>query len=68
MKASITFDLPDESTEHKHALNGQKYFVLLCEINEFLRHRDRCQNDKYASKLREIFYEGLSDNEIFLNE
>jgi len=37
MKATIEFNLPDDASEHRLAINGQKYWSVLYEFNEELR-------------------------------
>lgn len=39
MKATIEFQLPEETTEHRAALNGMGYRAALCEIYEQIRQR-----------------------------
>lgn len=38
-KYTLTFDLPEESEEHKHAINGQKYYCILQEISNEIRQK-----------------------------
>lgn len=33
MKATLEFELPEEKQEHRHALNGAQYFIILDEID-----------------------------------
>lgn len=47
MKATIEFQLPEEATEHRAALNGMGYRAALCEIHEQIRQRL-----KYGHELR----------------
>lgn len=37
MKATLTFDLPEETDEHETALNGWKYLACLQDIQEHVR-------------------------------
>ncbi len=36
-KAVLEFDLPEENTEFKEAVNGGKYIMVLQELDNFLR-------------------------------
>jgi hypothetical protein len=37
MKAILEFDLPEEQAEHETALNGNKYKIILAELDNWLR-------------------------------
>lgn len=37
MKASLTFKLPEDADEHKHALQGLAYLMVLKDFDEHLR-------------------------------
>ena len=37
MKATITFDLPDERQEHDMAIHGADYHAAIWELDQFLR-------------------------------
>lgn len=37
MKATLTFDLPDENTEFKLAINGHNYYSVLWNVDQKLR-------------------------------
>jgi transposase-like protein len=39
MKATIEFNLPDEASEHRAAINGMGYRCALSDIHEQIRQR-----------------------------
>ena len=66
MKATLTFDLPEENDEHSYAVNGWRYALVLNDLNEWLRtqikHGEmkdgaRAAMQTVRDKLHEIAYE-----------
>lgn len=67
MKAIIEYNLPDEESEYRTAMNGQRYQTSLWEIDQFLRSKIKYddnltqdQHDTYQlvrEKVREIMFE-----------
>ena len=49
MKATLTFNLPEEESEHRCAINGNKYWCLLWEIDQFCRGQL-----KYGTKFKKV--------------
>ena len=41
MEAILKFNLPEETIEHKDALNGTDYKIALCDIDKMLRDKDK---------------------------
>lgn len=41
MKATLEFNLPEESAEHTAAVNGWKYQAILDEIFNLIRRQDK---------------------------
>ena len=39
MRATLTFDVPKERTEHLYAVHGAEAFAALREVNQWLRNR-----------------------------
>ena len=66
MKAILEFELPEDSEEHREALNGRTYLSVLQEIDNFLRERERYSNDRVAAKYREMFSTLLIDKDVTL--
>jgi hypothetical protein len=44
MKATLEFNLPEESEEHNSAINGWKYQLILEEIFNYLRRQEKIGN------------------------
>lgn len=71
MKATLTFDLPEENEEHLMAINGWKYRLALSNLNEFLRAKIKYGDfseeihDVYQ-QVRDQLHEQLNDNSIEL--
>lgn len=55
MKANLTFKLPEEEKEFYDAINGNSYYIVLWEMDQYLR-----------SKLK---YEDLTESEaeVYIN-
>lgn len=45
MKAKLIFDLPEESKEHKFALDGASWFGVAWDMDEYLRGKIKYGND-----------------------
>ena len=65
MRVSIRFDLPDESSEHRAALQGADLRAAVEEFDEYLRgkikHEDCAVSEEARSHLLEILDEyGIS--------
>lgn len=56
MKAKITFNLPDEETEFRDAINGNSYKAVIWELDQYLRsqlkHHDL--SEEVGEKVLEI--------------
>ena len=44
MKATLEFSLPEETTEHRNALNGAKYILAAQEFDTFLRNKNKYED------------------------
>jgi len=68
MKAILEFNLPEESLEHRLALDGSKWKAVCQEIDQWLRslekHSD--QDTVSASKVRGRLREELDSYELYL--
>lgn len=67
MKAILEFQLPEETEEHKMALDGMKYSIVLHDLDNYLRNKlkyedlSELQNEIYQ-EIRDKLYE-LSNEE-----
>lgn len=65
MKATLEFNLPEESDEHRVAVQGMDWQMLLFEVDQKLRdtvkYGDSEQLADYAEKIRDYIYEGMGD-------
>lgn len=72
MKATLTFDLPDEVFEHEHALNGWRYHAAIHAFAETLRqHRKYMDLDErfgspseYHAHLERLWFECIEDIDL----
>lgn len=66
MKAILEFDLPEENSEHRHAVNGQTYAICIWEIDKRLREMEKYEEKDVLEidKLRELIREILEENGI----
>jgi hypothetical protein len=67
-KATITFNLPEESHEHLMTINAGKYFGVLWDLNEWLRDQSKYQNRETipVDEVREQLYKLLEESGINL--
>ena len=69
MKAILEFNLPEEAEEHRTALNGPKYLVVLQELDAKLRNMKKYQNeevigvDKVRTMITDLLYNYGVENE-----
>lgn len=63
MKATLVFSLPEESEEHKHALNGGRYRAIIDEVYNFLR-----KECKYNSSISPDMVEAYNNIRNLLTE
>lgn len=58
MKATLEFNLPEERTEHLHALNGTKFLIILDEIDGLarglLKHGDTTNQEQVIKTMEAI--------------
>ena len=72
MKATLTFNLPEEQSEFNDAVKGTDYLYALNKICEYLRSELKYNQNltdiewKVIEKVREEFNGILTDNEIKL--
>ena len=72
MKATITFNLPDERQEHLDALTGTAWRCIVAELDAYLRSVEKHGTDEaeaaYASKIRSKIWEEINANGLILHE
>jgi hypothetical protein len=51
MKATLTFNLPEEHAEHLAAVHGSKWKFIAWRMNEFLH---RCRKDDINASVQQI--------------
>jgi hypothetical protein len=72
MKATLTFNLPDDQTEYDFANNGGYYYSVIWDFDQFLRSEVRYNENiteaerDYAEMLREKLREILDENNVKL--
>jgi len=71
MKATLTFTLPEEDSEHRLAINGHKYYSILWEFDQWLRGEMKYQDHETVGteaardKLRELMdNDGVNFDEV----
>lgn len=67
MKAILKYDLTYDELQFKHAVNGEKYFHALTDLEEQLRHymRDGVEN---AETFYDLFADIMSEHEVTIND
>lgn len=73
MKATLEFNLPDDQHEFDLAVQGSKMYVALWDISQDLRklwkYEELSEEEwKMVEKIRDKFYEILSDHQISLDK
>lgn len=64
-KAILSFNLPEETEEHKHALEGSAYYGIIWDIAEYVRslrkydERETLPKDEVMEKLLSLIEEAL---------
>ena len=72
MKATLTFNLPDDQIEYDFANKGGNYYSALWDFDQFLRSEIKYNEElneteyDYAEKLREKLREIMDDNNVKL--
>jgi hypothetical protein len=70
MEGILKFNLPEEETEFKMAVNVSNYFTTLWDMDQWLRseikYNDRLSEEEYKTfeKVREKLYVLLNENNI----
>lgn len=72
MKATLKYNLPEDEFEFNNAVKSMKMYFALTEIKEELRaiwkYEELKENQfEMVERIREKFFEILSDNEINLD-
>ena len=67
MKATITFNLPDEAQEFRTAIDGWKWKSALNELNEELRSKVKWDNNM-SEEHREAYQQVREKITVILNE
>jgi len=68
MKAILEFNLPEESLEHRLALDGRKWMAVCQEMDQWLRslHNRSDQDSVSVSEVRDHLREELDSYELYL--
>jgi hypothetical protein len=73
-KAILEFNLPDEQMDFELANNATKYYVVLSNIDTFLRNKIKYANDSISNDyinalqtIREELWDQLDQNNINLD-
>ena len=72
-KARIEYDLPEENWEYKCANNGSTFFIILSDIDNYLREKLKYGHkyksvDETLEDIRRKFWELLNDKGLNLDE
>lgn len=70
MKATLTFNLPDEQREFNCAINGIKYRQLLVELwNEFRAHYNYSEKQETTwEEARQLLMDTFNENQVYFDE
>ena len=73
MKAILEFNLPEEATEHRTALNGWKWKAVLRSLyydtlRPYWEYGDDLQKSKFAEEIWKKLYEKLQDYDLSLDD
>jgi hypothetical protein len=68
MKATLSFTLPEDNEEFKHAHSGSNYLRIIEEIQGYLRTKLKYESDKYTEDQIKVLEEVRSKLYEFINE
>ena len=70
MKATLTFDLPEDNVEFTHAKNGSNYAFIISEFDNWLRNEQKYQGVETicVTEVRDKLREFCEDNGILFGE
>lgn len=60
-KATLTFNLPEESEEHHIAINASKYYCLIEDVRDYIRIRSKTDVNDGEAKILERIKEIISE-------
>lgn len=69
MKATLSFNLPEEAEEHRLALDGHKWRTVVEEVDRELRNVAKHGEDpaaNHAAWARELLYSVIEENGVEL--
>ena len=72
MKAVLKFNLPEDQSDHRLALDGWKWRSVVCDIADKLRSALKYddgltpETDAYLEKFREELFQLLEDRGLYL--
>jgi len=67
MKAKITYNLPEDAAAYRQANKALDMAIALYDISQYLRKVDRYDTGDDIEKIREMFYDILSQYDINLD-
>lgn len=67
MKAKLEFNLPEEETDLRTALNGNKWESVLWHLDQKLRNIEKWENKETIDidKVRDMIYDEMKDHDLF---
>jgi hypothetical protein len=69
MKATLSFTLPEESEEHRLAMDGHRWHAMVSELDRRLRHTAKYQEgaeSERASWARQLLHDALAEHDLTL--
>ena len=69
MKATLTFDLPEDRVEHAHAVHGRRFLSALQEIRETIRAKVKYAETGPVSweEVQQIFFDACCEAGVDVN-
>ncbi len=68
MKATITYDLPEELPELLVHLKGQTYLTVLWELDQWLRSKDKYGDKDWADEVSQRLREEMEERGCSLED
>lgn len=68
MKATLEFTLPEETDEHRHALEGSRWQNVVWELDQWLRSKEKHEgvHTVTVEEARNKIYEIINDDGLVL--
>lgn len=68
MKATLKFNLPEENDEYYMAVNGNKFQLVLWDLDQYLRNEIKYNDKEELQPIRNKIYELMEDYQLHFGD